>query len=87
MKKYADQEEEQEKSMWEIKFLLKLPPQVWKRIIVKQVQKALIPKFNGTFEIIKRVGNVAYSLALSDRLKVHLIFYVSFLKLIMKTVW
>lgn len=80
MKKYADQGRRPREFSVGDKVLLKLPPQVWKRISAKQVQKALIPKFDGPFEIVKRVGNVAYRLALPDRLKVHPTFHVSFLK-------
>ena len=46
----------------------------------KTRQKGLIPKFEGFFEVIKKVGEVAYMLKLPERLKLHPTFHVSFLK-------
>ena len=46
----------------------------------KTRQRGLISKFEGPFEVIKKVGEVAYMLKLSERLKLHPIFHVSFLK-------
>ena len=60
--------------------LLKLTPQIWKRISSKTRQRGLIPKYDGPFEVIKRVGQVAYMLKLPERLKLHPTFHVSFLK-------
>ena len=40
-----------------------------------------IPKYDGPFEIVKRVGVVAYKLKLSERLQIHPTVHVSFLKL------
>ncbi|CAA0821516.1 Unknown protein [Striga hermonthica] len=37
-------------------------------------------KVRGSFEIVSKVGNVAYRLKLPDRLKVHPIFHLSYLK-------
>ena len=37
-------------------------------------------RYDGPFEVIKRVGNVAYRLKLPERMKVHPTFHVSFLK-------
>ena len=62
------------------KLLLKLTPQIWKKILNKQSQRGLIPKYDGLFEIVKRIGIVAYKLKLSKRLKLHPTFHVSFLK-------
>ena len=56
-----------------------MTPQIWKKIN-KTRQRGLIPKYDGPFEVIKRVGQVAYMLKLPDRLKLHLTFHVSFLK-------
>ena len=44
------------------------------------MHRGLVPKYDGPFEILKMVGNVAYRLKLPDRLKVHPTFHVSFLK-------
>ena len=61
--------------------LLKLTPQIWKKLSSKAVHRGLIPKYDDSFEVIKKVGAVAYRLKLSDHLKVHPTFHVSYLKL------
>ena len=60
--------------------LLKLTPQIWKKVSSKTRHRSLIPKYDGPFEVLKRVGHVAYRLKLPDRLKLHPTFHVSFLK-------
>ncbi|KAG8368002.1 hypothetical protein BUALT_Bualt16G0131300 [Buddleja alternifolia] len=60
--------------------LLKLTSQIWKKISSKTVHRGLIPKYDGPFEILKKVGTVAYRLRLPDRLKIHPTIHVSFLK-------
>ena len=62
------------------KVWLKLTPQIWKQITNKKVHRGLIPRYDGPFEVVKRVGAVAYKLALPERLKIHPTFHVSFLK-------
>lgn len=42
------------------KILLKLTLQIWKKLSSKVVHRGLIPKYDGPFEVIKCVGNVAY---------------------------
>ncbi|KAG8376249.1 hypothetical protein BUALT_Bualt09G0043400 [Buddleja alternifolia] len=80
MKKYADLgRRDVEFSVGE-NVLLKLTPQIWKKISSKTVHHGLIPKYDGPFEILKKVGNVAYRLRLPDRLKIHPTIHVSFLK-------
>ncbi|KAG8374925.1 hypothetical protein BUALT_Bualt10G0046300 [Buddleja alternifolia] len=80
IKKYADLgRRDVEFSVGE-NVLLKLTPQIWKKISSKMVQRGLIPKYDGPFEILKKVGNVAYRLRLPDRLKIHPTIHVSFLK-------
>ena len=60
--------------------LLKLTPQIYKKISAKTTHRGLIPKYDGPFEIVKKVGKVAYRLKLPERLKLHPTFHVSFLK-------
>ena len=80
MKKYADQHR------WALEFqtgdkvLLKLTPQILKKVSNKTRQRGLMPKFEGTFEVIKKVGEVAYMLKFLERPKLHPTFHVSFLK-------
>jgi hypothetical protein len=40
----------------------------------------LTPKFYGPYQIIKRIGPIAYKLALPTTSKIHLVFHVSYLK-------
>ena len=60
--------------------MLKLTPQILKKVSSKTRQRGLIPKFEGPFKVIKKVGEVAYMMKLSKRLKLHLTFHFSFLK-------
>ncbi|KAK0597104.1 hypothetical protein LWI29_021866 [Acer saccharum] len=62
------------------KVLLKLTPQIWKRVTDRRYHKGLIQRYDGPFVVKERIGNVAYRLALPDRLKIHPTFHVSFLK-------
>ena len=81
MKKYADKGRRPLEFEEGEKVLLKLTPQIWKKIINKQFQRGLIPKYDGSFEVVKRIGNVTYKLKPPERLKLHPTFHVSFLKL------
>lgn len=60
--------------------MLKLIPQIWKKIKTRQYQKILIPKYDGPFEIVKKIGAITYKLKLLERLQLHPSFNVSFLK-------
>ena len=80
MKKYADKGRRPLEFEEGEKVLLKLTHQIWKKIINKQFQSGLIPKYDGPFEVMTRIGNVAYKLKLPERLKLHPTFHVSFLK-------
>jgi hypothetical protein len=47
------------------KVLLKLTPQIWKKIIGKTKHRWLVPRYDGLFKIMEKVGVVAYPLKLS----------------------
>ena len=74
VKKYADKGRRSLKVNIGDKVMLKLTPQIWKKISNKSVYRGLIPRYDSPFVVIKRVGNGAYRLKLPDRLKIHLIF-------------
>ena len=80
MKKYTDCDRRSLEFQVGDKVLLKLTPQIWMKISSKTRQRGLIPKYDGPFEVIKRVGQVAYMLTLPERLKLHPTFHVRFLK-------
>ncbi|XP_050387307.1 uncharacterized protein LOC126803565 [Argentina anserina] len=58
--------------------LVKLLPQQFKAF--RKVHKGLIRRYEGSFEVIKRVGKVSYKFNLPPKLKIHLVFHVSMLK-------
>ena len=60
--------------------MLKLTPQIWKKLKNRAIHKGLVSKYEGPFEVLKKVGNVAYQLKLSDSYKIHPTFHVSFFK-------
>ena len=62
MKKYADQHRRSVEFNVSDKVLLKLTPQIWKQIVSKNRHRRLIPKYDCPFEVVKRVGKVAYRL-------------------------
>ncbi|KAL6213565.1 hypothetical protein ACLB2K_013012 [Fragaria x ananassa] len=78
MKKWVD------KKMRHVEFkegdfiLVKLLPQKFKSL--RKVHKGLVLKYEGPFEVIKRIGNVSYKLHLPPKLKIHPVFHVSMLK-------
>ena len=80
MAKFADRSRRMVEFQVGDKVLLKLTPQIWKRISKKTAHRGLVPRYDGPFEVVKRIGAVAYRLALPERLKVHPTFHVSFLK-------
>ena len=61
------------------KVLLKVSP--WKKVMRFGRKGKLSPRFIGPYEVIEKVGSVAYSLALPPELeKIHNIFHVSKLR-------
>lgn len=60
---------------------------VWLRLhqhlaaaIVDKSAAKLAPKYYGPFQVVERIGPLAYRLALPPRLRIHLVFHVVFLK-------
>ena len=80
MVKYADQYRRALEFKVGDKVLLKLTPQIWRQVTDKRYHKGLVQRYDGPFEVIKRVGAVAYQLKLPERMKLHPTFHVSFLK-------
>ena len=56
MKKYADCDRQPLEFQVRFRVLLKLTPQIWKKISSKTRQKGLIHKYDESFEVIKWVG-------------------------------
>jgi hypothetical protein len=55
--------------------------QPYKKISLKfEDSQKLSPKFYDPYSVLKRVGHVAYRLALSSHSKIHRVFHVSLLK-------
>ena len=62
----------------EEKVFLKVSP--WKKVMIFGKKGKLSPRFIGPYEVIKKVGPVAYRLALPSELeKIHNVFHVSML--------
>ena len=80
MRKYANQHMRPLEFQVGDRVLLKLTPQIWKKVIEKHYHKGLVQRYDGHFEVIKRVGSVSYRLKLREQMKVHPTFHVSFLK-------
>ncbi|KAK4380988.1 RNA-directed DNA polymerase [Sesamum angolense] len=56
MKKYADMGRRHVEFSAGDQVLLKLTPQIWKKISSKSVHRGLIPKYDGPFEVMSKVG-------------------------------
>ena len=56
MKKYADRDRRPLEFQVGNKVLLKLTPHIWNKISSNTRQRGLIPKYDGLFKAIKRVG-------------------------------
>ena len=80
MKKYANKGRKPLEFQVGDKVLLKLTPQIWRKFRSESMHRGLISKYDGPFEIVKRVGAIAYELKLPERLQIHPTVHVSFLK-------
>ena len=80
MKKYADKGRRPFEFQVGDKVLLKLTLQIWRKFRSEAIHRGLIPKYDAPFEIIKRIGVVAYKFKLLERLQIHRTIHVSFLK-------
>ena len=80
MLKYANQKRRVMEFNEGVKELLKLTPQIWKKIMGKTKHRGLVTRYDGPFEIIEKVGVVAYKLKLSEQLKFHPTFHVCYLR-------
>ena len=78
-KSYADLKRKDVEYEVGTKVFLKVSP--WKRILRFGKKGKLSPRFIGPYEILERIGPVAYRLALPpDLSKIHNIFHVSMLR-------
>jgi hypothetical protein len=80
MKKFANEKRRSLEFSVGDKVMLKLPTKVLRKFRRGVIHKGMIPKYDGPFEVVKRVGKMAYRLKLPKRLKLHPTFHVSLLK-------
>lgn len=66
IKKYANQNMRDVESQVGDRVMLKLTAHIWEKIGSKIVHCGLVQKYDGPFEIIKRVGKVVYWLKLPN---------------------
>ncbi|KAL6127778.1 hypothetical protein ACLB2K_071141 [Fragaria x ananassa] len=78
MKKWADKKRRHVEFKEGDLILVKLLPQQFKTL--RKVHKGLVRKYEGLFEVFKRIGKVSYKHHLLPKLKIHLVFHVSMLK-------
>lgn len=68
MKKCADKNRIFREFQVGAKVMLKLTPHIWNKIRAKEVHRRLIPRYDGSFEIVLKVGKLAYRLNLPGRI-------------------
>nr|GEY88431.1 hypothetical protein CTI12_AA187700 [Tanacetum cinerariifolium] len=78
MKKWVDERRRHVEFKVGDQVMVKLLLQQFKSL--KNVHKGLIRRYEGPFSMIGRVGKVSYRVQLPLKLKIHPVFYVSFLK-------
>jgi hypothetical protein len=84
MKQQADQGRSERQFVEGDQVFLRLQPYKQTSLKAEQCQK-LAPKFYGPYTVLKRVGQVAYQLALPSQSKLHPVFHVSCLKNVIGT--
>ena len=78
-KSYADMRRKDIRYEISEKVFLKVSP--WKKVMRFGKKGKLSPRFIGPYEVIKKVGPLAYKLALPSKLeKIHNVFHVSMLR-------
>ncbi|XP_078443753.1 uncharacterized protein LOC144713129 [Wolffia australiana] len=80
MKKYADQHRRDVEFQVGDKVLLKTNAPMLKTKQARQRQKGLVPRYDGPFEVVAKIGRVAYRLNIPRQLAVHPVFHVSVVK-------
>ena len=80
MKKYVDKHHRSVVFSVGNEIFLKLTPQIWKHIVSKTRNRGLIPKCDGLFEVVKRVGEVACRPNFPESLKICPTLQVTFMK-------
>ena len=78
MKKWADKKRHHTEYKVGDMVFVKLLPKKFKSL--RPVHKGLVMRYKGHFPILGKVGKVSYRVELPPRLKIHLVFHVSYLK-------
>jgi hypothetical protein len=84
MEQQADQGRSERQFVEGDQVFLRLQPYKQTSLKDEQCQK-IAPKFYGPYTVLKRVGQVAYQLALPSQSKLHPVFHVSCLKKVIGT--